>query len=199
VFVPAGLHAMAITRRSTPVMRDMTNVTKMPHHLGPSALLTPRRMTLTACDDCVARLAVLSLAAHVFVFDLVSALPASCLAFVLTISSLMPRPFVQPPAIMVPPVCGESCAISRVVLSINGNTCSRHLCTRMMECRIVQLQYLYDNKTTGNRKLITCKSTIVLSQLTGAVNRYHTHFEVMSHTITKIAGGFEALDSLIYW
>jgi hypothetical protein len=63
-----------------------------------------------------------------FVFDLVSALPASCFAFVLIVSSFMPRPFVQPPAIMVvPPVCGEGCAISRVVLSINGNTCSRHL------------------------------------------------------------------------
>jgi hypothetical protein len=59
---------------------------------GSSALLTPRRMTSTACDDCVARLAVLSLAARAFVFDLVSALPESCLAFVFIVSSLMPRP-----------------------------------------------------------------------------------------------------------
>jgi hypothetical protein len=35
--VPAGLHAIAITRRSTPVKRDMTNVTKMAHQ--PCSLL----------------------------------------------------------------------------------------------------------------------------------------------------------------
>lgn len=121
--------ALAIRRRSTPCL--LTNDGAAIISLA-QAGSHPRRMTKTACDDCVARLAVLSKCCACLVWRLVLPCPHPCspLSRVSLFDASAFFPNSRPS--WLPSVCGLSCTPFPGSRAIYGNTCSRRSCSNVV-------------------------------------------------------------------